>query len=63
MEDLKTLKGKYLSLANMKLPEQFSIGIQFRNTGVAIDTVNFVWTFGFFGFLVGSLITGKAHYI
>jgi len=25
---------------------------------VAIDTVNFVWTFGFFGFLVGSLLTG-----
>ena len=29
-----------------------------RNTGVAIDTVNLVWTFGFFGFLVGSLISG-----
>jgi predicted lipid-binding transport protein (Tim44 family) len=29
-----------------------------RNTGVAIDTVNFVWTFGFLGYLVGSLLTG-----
>ena len=29
-----------------------------RHTGVAIDTVNFVWTFGFLGYLVGSLLTG-----
>ncbi|XP_023332152.1 sodium-dependent glucose transporter 1A isoform X2 [Eurytemora carolleeae] len=29
-----------------------------RNTGVAIDTVNLVWTFGFIGFLLGSLLTG-----
>jgi len=26
-----------------------------RNTGVDIDTINLVWTFGFFGFMVGSL--------
>jgi len=32
-----------------------------KNTGVAIDTVNFVWTFGFFGFLVGSLLTGFVY--
>jgi hypothetical protein len=25
---------------------------------VAIDTVNLVWTFGFLGYLVGSLLTG-----
>ena len=25
------------------------------NVGVNIDTINFVWTFGFFGFLLGSL--------
>ena len=37
--------------------------ILIRNTGVAIDTVNFVWTFGFLGFLLGSLITGKYHRI
>jgi len=29
-----------------------------KNTGVAIDTINFVWTFGFFGFLVGSIVIG-----
>ena len=31
----------------------------FRNTGVAIDTVNLVWTFGFIGFLLGSFLTGQ----
>ena len=29
-----------------------------RNTGVEIDTINLVWTFGFFGYMVGSLATG-----
>ena len=28
-----------------------------RNTGVDIDTINLVWTFGFFGYMVGSLGT------
>ena len=28
-----------------------------RNTGVNIDTINLVWTFGFFGYMVGSLGT------
>jgi len=28
-----------------------------RNTGVDIATVNLVWTFGFFGYMVGSLTT------
>ena len=28
-----------------------------RNTGVQIDTINLVWTFGFFGYMVGSLGT------
>eukprot|EP00092_Neocalanus_flemingeri_P007291 GFUD01007873.1.p1 GENE.GFUD01007873.1~~GFUD01007873.1.p1 ORF type:complete len:462 (+),score=106.98 GFUD01007873.1:184-1569(+) len=29
-----------------------------RNTGVDIATINLVWTFGFFGYMVGSLATG-----
>ena len=28
-----------------------------RNTGVDIATINLVWTFGFFGYMVGSLAT------
>ena len=28
-----------------------------RNTGVDIDTINLVWSFGFFGYMVGSLGT------
>ena len=28
-----------------------------RNTGVNIDTINLVWTFGFFGYMIGSLGT------
>lgn len=28
-----------------------------KNVNVNIDTINFVWTFGFFGYLIGSLAT------
>jgi len=28
-----------------------------KNTGVEIDTINLVWSFGFFGYMVGSLGT------
>ena len=28
-----------------------------RNTGVDIDTINLVWSFGFFGYMIGSLGT------
>ena len=30
------------------------------NVNVNIDTINLVWTFGFFGYTVGALITGAA---
>ncbi len=29
-----------------------------RNVGVSIDLVNLVWTFGFLGYVAGSLIAG-----
>ena len=29
-----------------------------RNVGVDIDTINFVWSFGFLGYMAGSLAAG-----
>jgi MFS family permease len=29
-----------------------------RNVGVGVDLINLVWTFGFLGYVVGSLIAG-----
>ena len=35
----------------------YNFDVSFRNTGVDIATINLVWTFGFFGYMVGSLAT------
>ena len=29
-----------------------------KNVGVEKDTINWLWTFGFFGFLVGAVVAG-----
>ena len=29
-----------------------------KNVGVSIDTINLLWTFQFFGFMVGSISSG-----
>ena len=34
-----------------------SVDLHCRNTGVGVDTINLVWTFGFFGYMIGSLAT------